>query len=127
MQLYADVYWSPMSIGERLDQAMKAAGVRSQSELSRRSGVPQPTINRILKGPGAPEASTALKIAKSLGINFVWLMQGDGPMWASDLTNESLTPVELSLIEVYRQCAEPDRAFIVSVVEAIRTRLGTGR
>ena len=53
-----------MNIGANLDKAMVAAGFKSQSALARASGVPQPTVNRILKGIAiAPETSTLKKLA----------------------------------------------------------------
>lgn len=56
----------------------------SQSELSRRSGVPQPTIARILKGggPKGPETDTLMKLAHALGVEFMWLQSGDEPKQA---------------------------------------------
>jgi phage repressor protein C with HTH and peptisase S24 domain len=71
-----------MTIATRLDEAMKAAGKLSQSELSRRSGVPQPTINRILKGTGkkGPESHTIKPLAEACNVAFQWLYEGIGPM-----------------------------------------------
>jgi phage repressor protein C with HTH and peptisase S24 domain len=71
-----------MTIGKRLDEAMHAAGIESQSALSRASGVPQPTINRILKDVGTkgPESKTLLPLAQACRVNFRWLMEGLGPM-----------------------------------------------
>lgn len=70
-----------MSIGDRLDQAMKAARITSQSELSRISGVPQATISRILKGTGAkgPETETVKKLARACKVSFTWLNEGEEP------------------------------------------------
>lgn len=66
---YARPYSRAMDIGKRLDEAMKAKGIRSQSELSRKSGVPQPTINRILKGTTPnPDLSTIKKLCEALGV-----------------------------------------------------------
>lgn len=66
---YARTYSRAMDIGKRLDEAMKAKGIRSQSELSRKSGVPQPTINRILKGTTPnPDLSTIRKLCDALGV-----------------------------------------------------------
>lgn len=71
--------YSPcMTIGNRLDQAMKAARIKSQSELARISGVPQATISRILKGVGSkgPETETIKKLAKACRVTFSWLNEG---------------------------------------------------
>jgi phage repressor protein C with HTH and peptisase S24 domain len=70
------------NIATRLDQAMSAAGFPSQSALSRASGVPQPTINRILKnsGKGHPEAATVRKLAEACNVSFNWLNEGLGEM-----------------------------------------------
>lgn len=67
-----------MTIGNRLDQAMKAARIKSQSELARISGVPQATISRILKGVGSkgPETETVKKLAKACRVTFSWLNEG---------------------------------------------------
>ena len=62
----------PMNIAEQIDQAMKAFRPKpmSQSELARRSGVPQATISRTLKGISVPETETLTKLAKALNIKF---------------------------------------------------------
>ena len=71
-----------MSISDRLDKAMKLARIPSQAALSRASGVPQPTINRILKGPGkrGPETTTLRQLADACGVRFDWLASGVGQM-----------------------------------------------
>lgn len=62
----------------RLDSAMRKAGFKSQSALARASGVPQPTINRLLKRPSpqGPEYSTSRKLARACGVQFDWLVNG---------------------------------------------------
>ena len=69
-----------MTIAFRLHEAMSKAGIPSQSELARRSGVPQPTINRILKGVGrqGPAVETLKKLAAACGVPFQWLGDGTG-------------------------------------------------
>lgn len=71
-----------MDIATRLDEAMRAAGFDSQSALSRASGVPQPTIARILKGTGksGPETDTLAKLAQACNVSFRWLHEGAGAM-----------------------------------------------
>ncbi|VWD22208.1 helix-turn-helix domain-containing protein [Burkholderia contaminans] len=71
------MYILRMTIGDELDKAMRLRGVRSQGELSRLSGVPQPTINRTLKGNTVPEFGTLKKLADALGLDPVALLQGD--------------------------------------------------
>lgn len=75
---YAQIYSPRMTIGDRLDKAMKAAKIDSQSELQRLSGVPQATISRILKGGGkrGPESETIKKLAKACRVSFEWLNEG---------------------------------------------------
>jgi phage repressor protein C with HTH and peptisase S24 domain len=69
-----------MTIALRLDKAMKRAGIPSQNALARRSGVPQPTINRILKGGGrqGPATETLKKLAIACGVPLQWLSDGTG-------------------------------------------------
>lgn len=73
-----------MSIATRLNEAMQSGdgrGKLSQTELSVRSGVPQPTIARILKGnmKKGPETSTLVALSNALGVEFNWLQQGTLP------------------------------------------------
>jgi transcriptional regulator with XRE-family HTH domain len=73
-----------MNLATRLDEAMKEAreygpkGI-SQSELKRRSGVPQATISRTLKGLTDPETDTIRKLATALNVTFEWLNEGLPP------------------------------------------------
>ena len=57
---------------------MNSAGISSQSELARQSGIPQPTINRILHRPGrrGPATDTLRKLAVACGVSFQWLADG---------------------------------------------------
>ncbi|MFZ3286594.1 MAG: helix-turn-helix transcriptional regulator [Telluria sp.] len=93
-----------MSISNRLDEAMKAAKFESQSALSRASGVPQPTINRILKGPTkkGPETDTLMKLAAACNVTLDWLREGKGPRSrARDSLAEQMQEYEI------RATAEP--------------------
>lgn len=67
-----------MTIAHRLQEAMNGAGITSQSELARRSGVPQPTINRILNGVGkqGPATQTLKKLATACEVSFQSLADG---------------------------------------------------
>lgn len=77
---YSDLYIPGMNIAQRLDKAMEIRRFESQSALSRASGVPQPTINRILKGTTSkPDLDTLRALAKSLEVTLEWLTDEVGP------------------------------------------------
>jgi transcriptional regulator with XRE-family HTH domain len=83
-----------MNIATRLDEAMTEAGFKSQMDLSRASGVPQPTINRILKGSSkrGPESDTVIKLATACNVNFDWLNQNKGPKTGPGTATSTTAP-----------------------------------
>ncbi|MGA5587143.1 LexA family protein [Pseudomonas siliginis] len=63
-------------IGKRIAQRMAELQL-SEGELGRRSGVPQPTIHRIITGESlSPRQANVEKIAKSLSVTADWLWTG---------------------------------------------------
>jgi len=73
---------------------MQVRKVKSQSALARMTGVPQPTINRILKGQtDTPELGTVKKIAAALDVPATWLAEGpsdEPPMTQGSLKLETV-------------------------------------
>ncbi len=54
-------------MGNKLAQMMKRRGIKSQAELARISGVPQPMISMIITGETKdPRLSTMTKLARAL-------------------------------------------------------------
>lgn len=79
---------SEQGFGDRLDELMQddaRFGARGQSALASASGVPQPTISRILKKNGAPEMETVVKLAVVFGVTCEWMLTGRGPKYAREL------------------------------------------
>jgi transcriptional regulator with XRE-family HTH domain len=126
------------TIGWRLDKAMQDARIKSQAALARASGVPQPTINRILNGEGkkGPETTTLVALANATNVEFLWLQQGRGPQRQGQPTaaagefpdDEGLqlriverpaptlqwvTAQEAELLSEYRATKEADKKFIL--------------
>ncbi|MDI3357012.1 LexA family transcriptional regulator [Pseudomonas sp. UYIF39] len=67
-----------MTIAVRLRTKMLEKDL-SENELGRRSGVPQPTIHRILNGDSStPRKATLEKLARSLSVTPEWLLFGPG-------------------------------------------------
>ena len=92
-------------VGDRLDKAMLRAGITSQSALSKKSGVPQPTIARILKnhGKGAPESATVKKLAAACGVSFNWLNEG-----SEEVPNQILSVQQIVWLELLNYLGEDD-------------------
>lgn len=130
---YSRMYSPRMTIGDRLDKAMRDAEIASQSELARLSGVPQATISRILKGGGkkGPETETIKKLAKACRVTFDWLNEGQGddallPKTSIPVQSEKL-PKELAaeLADVVRGYIEGDadtRAFMLDAARNVLDR-----
>ena len=89
-----------MHIGDRISREMSCKGW-SEGELSRRSGVTQPTIHRIITGESkSPKRDNVERIAKALRVPAEWLWVGGV---RPDLANEPLSNVEFAL--------QPTRSF----------------
>jgi len=95
------------TIGWRLDKAMQDARIKSQSELARQSGVPQPTINRILNGESkrGPETATLVALAKATGVEFSWLLEGRGPQRPGDPAPDRTRDAEDSQLRIVERPA----------------------
>lgn len=127
---YARLYIPPMAIGDRLDKAMAAAGIMSQSELARKSGVPQATISRILKGGGAkgPETETIRKLANACGVTFDYLNEGgdkDAPAVTQRhaANDDNITADEIiELLQAYRDADPKDRRVLMSSAKTAAAR-----
>lgn len=126
-------YSSRMDIGTRLDQAMEKAHFKTQAALADASGVPQPTIARILKGGGkrGPETTTIQKLAAACGVTFNWLMEGANkpiettsmPAKPAAQKNEPtvslsyITDEELELLTQYRQSTTKSQQLLRNFAE----------
>lgn len=78
-----------IDIGDRLNELMQEHPHyrgRGQSALARDTGVPQPTINRILSNKSVPEMATVIKIALRFNVMCEWLLTGRGPKTPTEIT-----------------------------------------
>ena len=128
---YSCAYIRRMNIGDRLDKAMKSAGYKTQQALAVAAGIPQPTVNRILKGGGkrGPETETIKRLAGACGVTFAWLTgeQPDEPMEKAELRIAEpkveyvvapkmrliyVTEEELDILQNYREAPEMQQRLI---------------
>ena len=102
---------------------MKQAGFESQSALSRASGVPQPTINRILKGVGkrGPEAHTLVQLAAACDVAFDWLHEGIEPRARASAGQPATAPSAFLSVVVAQ---EDDARFYQ--IQKVKLRLSAG-
>ncbi|KWK74117.1 helix-turn-helix domain-containing protein [Burkholderia ubonensis] len=115
-------------VGDRLRELLHAHpnyGERGQSKLSRDTGVPQPTISRILRGGSVPELETLAALAIPFGVTCEWLLTERGPKFVAELytsqphehaaeTARALPPNAQKLISEIKRASEagvPEDAF----------------
>lgn len=117
---------------------MEDAGFPSQSALARASGVPQPTINRILKGGGrrGPESDTLKKLAAACNVRFEWLNEGRGPMKLKDEPQATLSDAmrlkcetleEFEILSMYRLANDTEQRGFKGAANAVSERIAATR
>jgi transcriptional regulator with XRE-family HTH domain len=111
--VYSHAHNPRMNLATNLDEAMQARGYKSQSALGRAAGVPQPTINRILKGTTpTPDLATLQKLADALEVDVEWLTTrtGVGPNSSNrarkSLLSEGIARFVERMIELERRQPE---------------------
>ncbi len=107
-------------IGKRIAERMVEQGF-SESELGRRSGVPQPTVHRIITGESSsPRQGNIEKIAKALGVSPNWLWTGKRDLvFPSKQTADDLLPVSQRAAKPERRKLRPSTAKLeVKVVKS---------
>lgn len=115
-------------IGRNLRKLMASSPIRGKaltaSELSRRSGVPQSTISRILNGDVLdPRSHQLRRLATYFGISLVSLRNESRepvarPRPAGDFL-VYLTDQEITLIKLFRSSDDEGRAKILRVAESL--------
>lgn len=107
-----------MSVGDRILQRLTALGI-SQSELARRVGLTQPTINALIKG-GSRSSAHLHKIARELETTPAWLNLETDDL-AADGPAVELTSSEREIIDLVRALAPKDRAAVEQLLRTIAT------
>ncbi|OBP09739.1 MULTISPECIES: XRE family transcriptional regulator [unclassified Pseudomonas] len=116
-----------MKIGERIESEMSRRGW-SEGELARRSGIPQPTIHRIIKGESKnPRQDNVQAIARAFGSSTEWLWNGVGkapdgnpePEPPTAQASKSSADIVRQMLEKHgKGLSEDARRKIVDAVEA---------
>lgn len=118
-----DTRETDQQFGDRLDELMQGHeryGVRGQSALAKDSGVPQPTISRILKNKSAPEMETVARLAVVFNVTCEWLLTGRGPKYVRLMRIEdSENPDE----NVSRELSTEEISTLISRLQDLQTQV----
>lgn len=104
----------PMDIAFRIDLAMKVAGIKTQAQLARLSGVPESTLTRILKNVGQPSIENLAAIAAALDRSIDWIVNGTDTKTTllPELINIHVTHEELLIVQEHRAATQMGRNII---------------
>lgn len=90
------------SIGDRIKQAMDAAGF-TQPDLARRIGVSKQAISAMIAGTTkAPTADNVFRIAEATGYEARWIVTGKGPQTRQEAAMDRL---DISMLSPSNQAA----------------------
>lgn len=107
-----------MILGERIAERLKALEI-GQTELARRVGISQPSINYLIK-KGGSGSSHLHKIARALATTSAYLMgETDDPQ--SDALEEPLTSEERDMLDLMRNLRPADRSALMHLARTIAT------
>lgn len=102
-------------IAERLKERMAAAGL-SQSELARRVGVSQASINKLTSGGSKRGSAYLHRIARELSTTPAYL-NGETDDPHGEAPDVQLSSEEQRLLEIYRALPKKDRAALKVLLE----------
>jgi transcriptional regulator with XRE-family HTH domain len=106
------------SVAEILSRLMQQQDV-SEYALARVTGVPQPTIHRILTGESSdPRTGSLRPIATYFGVSVAQL-RGDEPLQGLPVPGQSCSSAEQEFISQFRQLNEEERRVILRAVTAL--------
>ena len=106
------------TVGDRVCCARERRGM-GQKELAKLSGVSQPNINKLEKNIHR-SSKALLKIARALGVNYVWLQEGTGTMeigMEAEGADYGLAPEAVTLARKWAQLPSEGRAAIVEIID----------
>ena len=105
-----------MSIGPRIEERLRDLGM-SQAELARRAGVPQTTINGLIRG-NSRTTPHLIRIAQALSATPAYLT-GETDDLNSEVKNYPISSQEKKLVELIRGTPPEIRKAIIKLAERI--------
>lgn len=88
------------TVGQRILQYRKLKDI-TLAQLEEITGSPNQTLSRYELSRRSPNIQTAQQLAETMGVNLLWLMGYDAPMYAA-LEDIALTADESEIVRCYR-------------------------
>ena len=108
------------TIGQRILQYRELKDI-TLAQLEDITGSPAQTLNRYENSRRSPNIQTAQQLAETMGVNLLWLMGYDAPMYAA-LEDIALTADESEIVRCYRIMPP---ALKLSFLQMARSTAGT--
>lgn len=109
-----------ITIADRIDTAMRLAGIKTQADLSRISSVPSSSVVRILKGESQPSVENLAAIASACNVSIDWIVTGNDNQktGAPEVSLVYVTPEELKLLTQFRESTHMGKSLIKTAAAA---------
>ncbi len=102
-----------MTVGDRIDALLKER-LWSQSELARRTGISQTTINSLIRR-GSRSSPHLVNIARELGVTPAYLT-GESANRDEEFPADTLSNHERELLKLTRSLQESDRQLVTTII-----------
>jgi transcriptional regulator with XRE-family HTH domain len=105
------------SASNRIKEAM-ALAKKTQSDLSRETGLSKSSLSRYLSGDFEPKQNAVAKLAASLNVDEMWLWGYDVPM-KKTATEGGLSESKKQLIALAESCTEEDAEKLLQMMQIL--------
>lgn len=115
------------TVNERIKKTRVEAGL-SQRAFGQGIGVTASSINRLESGENNPSEQTVRLISSAYKVNYLWLKNGEGPMYLPPDTDDELVDAVMvgenefakKMFRVFARLSDEEWQIIKKIVESIK-------